>query len=734
MRLHNKPGTILYAVMLILYLFNDVATGQQGTGQSQSTDDVLRINTELVQTGVAVFDKQGRFVDGLKKEDFELLIDGRPVAISFFENIITGSQRDRLARATGINEPAPVKGPASAPSLRQRTIIFFLDDRHLSLDSVGRTRKMLLDFINKEMGYNDLVAIASASGQIGFLQQFTDNKDVLRAAVGRIGYVPYVVSDYGQNTGSPMTEYMALTIERRDDSNVFEFYVQDCMKWAPKGMGRQARAASRQRCEVEVKNRARQILIQAGSVTSATYYSLETLLRSAQRMPGSKLAFFISDGFLADTGPRGPIGSDRVGRIADEARRAGVVIYTIDARGLVSGTIDATGNVPFDADGRLENANLREIAASQDALNALAADTGGRALRNQNYFDQFINTALDETARYYLIAWRPEAGDEKNAKLRKIKISVTGRPELTVRSAHAFLNNSAVTSATDEPVSKEEKGAAKREKKQDAGLSQALADFYPRQALPLQLSLIYLDTPASNTVLTSSVQAPAELLSYGEQEREPARLTIAGIVLNDQGKPAASFSTELKVNPPSTNNGATNASTVIYNYPSPLKPGIYQVRVAARDERSRLLGSAMQWIVIPDLSTRQLSLSSLIVGLESVTSKGPESGRIQWSVDKKFAHGSHFRFITFIYNATARPVSASADLAAQVQVFRDGQAVISTPFTKVTADAQTDPARIPFTAEINLGVLQAGRYILQVTVEDRVAQKTASQQTPFYVK
>jgi VWFA-related protein len=733
MRPQNKPGTIPCAVMLILYVFSQAALGRQVAGESQSTDDVLRINTELVQTGVTVFDKQGRFVDGLKKEDFELRVDGRPVSISFFENIVAGSQRDRLARAAGKNEPAALKGPASAPSFRQRTIAFFLDDRHLSLDSVGRTRKMLLDFINKEMGQNDLVAIASASGRIGFLQQFTDNKDVLRAAVGRIGHVPYVVSDYGGNPGSPMTEYMALTIERRDDSNVFEFYVQDCLKWAPKGVSRQERNAARRHCEVEVQNRARQILLQAGTVTSGTYYSLETLLRSAERMPGSKLAFFISDGFLADTGPRGPTASDKLGRITDEARRAGVVIYTIDARGLVSGALDATGNVPSDTDGRLESANLRQIAASQDALNALAADTGGRALRNQNYFDQFISDALAETSRYYLIAWRPEADDEKDEKLRKIEVGVVGRPELTVRSARAFVRGGALASAADERTPKEEKGTAKQEKKPDADLRRALTDSYSRQALPLQLSLIYLDTPASGTVLTSSVQAPTELLSYGAQGREPAQLTIAGVVLNDQGKPAANFSTRLKVNPPSPNDGARNASNVIYNYPSPLKPGTYQVRVAARDDRSGMLGSAMQWIVIPDLSTRQLSLSSLIVGLESVADKSPEAGRIQWSVDKKFAHGSRLRFMTFIYNA-AQPAGASADLAARVQVYRDGQAVISTPFEKVAAGAQTDPARVPFTAEINLGALPAGRYVLQVTVEDRAARKTVSQQAAFYVQ
>ena len=167
----------------------------------------------------------------------------------------------------------------------------------------------------------------------------------------------------------------------------------------------------------------------------------------------------------------------------------------------------------------------------------------------------------------------------------------------------------------------------------------------------MQLSLIYLDTPASGSVLTTSVQAPAESLSYGDEGKDPARLTIAGVVLNDQGKPAASFRTGLKVNPASASRSQGNASNVIYNYPAPLKPGIYQVRVAARDDASGLVGSAMQWIVIPDLASRQLSMSSLLVGLESVATNSVSAERIQWSVDRKFATSSHLRFITFVYNA-----------------------------------------------------------------------------------
>ena len=715
MQARNIVSRILYETLLTFCVCGLLAFGQQPTVPKTSDNDVLKINTELVQTGITIFDKQGRFVDGLAKEDFVLRVDGQPVSISFFESILAGSDRDRVARSVRGDEPRPVKDSPTV-TLRQRTIIFFVDDRHLSLDSNNRTRKLLTNFIDKEMGPNDLVAIASASGQIGFLQQFTDNKDVLHASVERLNHVANTITDFGSNTGAPMTEYLALTIEKRDDPNVSQFFVEDCMKWAPKARNDKPGTGPRAHCEIEIQNRARQVLLQAGSVTSATYYSLETLLHSAERMPGSKLAFFISDGFLADTGPRGPIASNRLGRITDQARRAGVVIYSIDARGLVSGLATAEGAVPSDPNGRLESANLREIPASQDALNALAADTGGRALRNQPYFDNFVNEALTETSRYYLLAWRPEP-NEAQKEIKKIDVSVIGHPELTVRFAHTFISSS------NEPSSSEpKKETARNSKNPSRDIEQALEDFYPKQTLPLQLCLIYLDTPANGTVLTSSIQAPGQFLSYGEDDKEQAQLSIAGVILNDHGKTAATFRTGLSIKPSASNNG------VIYNYPAPLKPGIYQVRVAARDDRSEKVGSAMQWVVIPDLSTGQLLLSSLILGLENVANIG--DARIQWSIDRRFARNSHVSFMTFIYNAK----STSDELRARVYVLKDGKSVVTSPLKTVTANKQPDPARIPFNGEINLAGLPTGQYVLEVTVEDPASQKSASQSTTFFVE
>jgi hypothetical protein len=392
----------------------------------------------------------------------------------------------------------------------------------------------------------------------------------------------------------------------------------------------------------------------------------------------------------------------------------------------MSNALDASGNVPMDPDGRLEAANAREIAASQDALNALAVDTGGRALRNQNTFDRFINEAVAETSRYYLIAWRPEGAEEKTEKFKKIQITVVGRSELTVQSARGFFSNRTSTSATAKTAPVPEEKNAKPESKTDADLRGALNDSASTDALPLQLSLIYLDTPANGPVLTTSVQAPTEFLSYGNEDRDPAQLSVAGVVLNDQGKRIAGFKTELKVNPASSSDSTPASSNVIYNYRSPLKPGIYQVRVAARDDRSAVLGSAMEWIVVPDLASGQLSLSSLIVGIGSVTNRNAEAGQIQWTVDKRFALNSQFEFMTFIYNSTPN------NLTAQVQVYKDGKSVLSVAAKNIEA-AQEDPRRIPFKAKINLAGLQTGRYILEVTVEDRASNKRASQQTRFYI-
>ena len=83
---------VLLLLALAVLQVSQLAHGQQP--QKPADDNVLRINTELVQTAVTVIDKQGRSADGLSRDQFELTVDGKPHPISFFERITAGSPRE----------------------------------------------------------------------------------------------------------------------------------------------------------------------------------------------------------------------------------------------------------------------------------------------------------------------------------------------------------------------------------------------------------------------------------------------------------------------------------------------------------------------------------------------------------------------------------------------------------------------------------------------------------------
>ena len=170
-----------------------LATGLHGQGQisaaGQKTEQAgkaIRVGVGLVQTDVMVFDRENRFVENLRPEQFELKVDGIVQPISFFELVSTGTAHDEEIWAKAEGKPAPAAPrPATAASDAGRAILFFIDDWHLSADSLHRSRAALATLIDKSMGPRDRAALVTASGQLGFLQQLTDNKGVLQAALQR---------------------------------------------------------------------------------------------------------------------------------------------------------------------------------------------------------------------------------------------------------------------------------------------------------------------------------------------------------------------------------------------------------------------------------------------------------------------------------------------------------------------------------------------------------------------
>src|SRR2546423_1534068 len=454
----NRNTNIANRLTLILLTlcalpFSQLAHAQQP--QKPSPEDVLRVNTELVQTAITVIDKQGHFVDGLSRDQFQLTVDGKPRPISFFERVTAGSPREEqlTAVARDGSPAAPKTATANSATPRGRSIVFFIDDMHMLPDSLHRTRDMLRHFLATEMSSGDSIVIASSSGQIGFLEQFTNNTQVLSAAIERLSPKQYEVRGYGAGS-TRMREYDALLIDTNDskkaNSEILNYYIRECVVQTstPKTLPVAMRAIAAT-CETQVRNSARAVLMQASTITQNMYASLDTLMRSLGRAPGRKLAFFVSDGFLMNGGPHAADLRGSLDTIIDGARRSGVVIYTIDSRGLGDSGVDMRqGNARPDF-----GAPLGEVEAHQDAMNALAGDTGGRALRNSNYFDRWVGQVLDETSNYYLVAWRPETDVEKATKFRAVSIQITNRPELTVRAPRGYVEGpTTATVAATGPV------------------------------------------------------------------------------------------------------------------------------------------------------------------------------------------------------------------------------------------------------------------------------------------
>ncbi len=731
---------IISIAVIIPALAIPIVLGQQQ--QQQPADDVIRITTELVQTGVVVVDKQGQFVSGLRPEQFVLKVDGQPVTPTFFEHVVAGTAREeQLEKKGGQSGPSANAADGSNRSYRGRSIIFFIDDLHLSPDSLQRTRKGILDFVEREMTLEDQVAVVSPSGQIGYLQRFSDLKPVVRAAVNRLNHKPYLVRDTDQ---VPMTEFQAIRIEQ-GDSSALDYFANKLLETTnvrvPGGLGppptgpnmerRRTTGMTPETARRVVKDRANLLVRQSEAVTGGTLSTLENLMRSMGQSPGRKVVFFISDGFFINDRSSGY--GERISRIADAAVRGGMVVYSLDARGIV-GMTDASSN-RADPHGSLASANVGELAASQDGLNALAVDTGGKAFFNAT-LTTAVNEALRETSNYYLLAWRPGTESQKSPNFKRVEVSIVGRPDLTVRVARGFFTTepkpeekpSDATNATTGTVD-----TAGGSKNVTNALMSALAAPSSRTGLQTKLFVSFVDVPGSGPVLTAATQMSTDALGYGADGKQPAAIDLAGVVLNDQGKQAGSFKTRINVNPLAAAAIAKDPS-VVYSHKLPLKPGLYQVRVAARDDRSGSVGSAAQWIDIPDLSSKTLTLSTLLLAGHISNSVQDAKGggeQVQFSVDRRFARESQLSFFTIVYNATA---GNGPKLDAQIEILRGGQRVVASPVMPVVVEPNSDLARIPYGANVGLKTLSPGRYTLKVTVTDRNANASAVNQILFDVE
>jgi VWFA-related protein len=717
--------------LIFVALFAFVAGSAIHAQQAATPDDVIRIKTELVQTEVMVFDKQGHFVTGLRPDQFQLTLNGGRQQVSFFEQIASGS----LAEASQL---AAARTPAGKPNDKKRieparmadngrVIFFFVDDLHLGTASLNRARKLLQGFVDNQMNPNDQVAVVSTSGQVGFLQQLTDNPTVLKAAVSRLHYKQNLEANTGK---TQISDYMASQILDNGNRELYAYLLESIKLEQQMGPGSRHgdhQLAASYSAAPYLRNRLRQINAQSRLTTTDTLAVLESLMASSAGLPGRKLVFFLSDGFVVNERKSGALES--LHRLTNAATRVGAVVYTMDLRGVFSNLgsgMDASSNGYADASARRAGVAIGEMTATQEPLKLIADETGGRAIVNTNAFSDAILAAIRETADYYLLAWRPDSTEARDAKFH-IEVTVKDRPDLRVRLRNSFYNPAPASTTVVRVVERKESknGSAEKERPGEAPLMETLGALYPDKQVPVALSVGYLKTGDAELTMKLSMQLDSRGLDFDpDSKAEKSEVDVMGVALDDEGQ-FGSFKQIVSVPAESITKGVP----VMWHQQLRLKPGLYQVRVAVRERRSGRTGSAMQWIELPDTGTTRFGLSSLFLGeRKEDVSQGPQ--QISVDVDHRFARSSALRFQTYVYNPARG--AGGPEVSIQTRVFQNRREVMSVNNGKVPVT--TEASRLPYWSEIGLAGLTPGRYVLQVTATDQLGNQSAAQRVNFLVE
>jgi len=724
----SRPQISILLAILALPLLN-VPGQAQNPSKPEPSDDIIRVSTELVQTDVMVFDKKGHFVDGLRPEQFKLSLDGLPHPVSIFERVTSGSPLEASQLATPRPASPATSAAGSTPEIRATTsgrlIFFFVDDVHLSAESLSRARKALLHFVASQINAGDKVAIVSTSGQIGFLQQLTDHPSVLRTAISRLNYKR---NPEGYAGKTRITDYMASQIADAHNKQLFA-YLMESVK-IEYGMGMGARRGfhgnnSAGQAENLLKSRISQITAQNRADTTDTIAVLRGLIESCVALPGRKLIFFLSDGFIVD--PRGSSALTRLREVTQIAARSGAIVYSVDMRGsFVDAAVDASSSDYVDMTSRHAGVSMGETMVPREPLNVLSDETGGRTIVNPARIDDALEEAVRETSDYYVLAWRPDSENERSAKAR-LEVTIPGRPDLHIRLRRSYSVANAKTAVDTGKTN----GLLTSNATPEVQLLATLGSAQPLRSLPTSLSVGYVKTDSAY-LLQTAMQVPREAFNVDPSSVKPqSEMDVIGVAIDDRGLIYA-FKQVVTV----TSSPESAKTPVVWNQQLTVQPGLYQVRVAVRERGTGRTGSAMEWIEVLSFSPAELGMSSLFLGERPAAAglgsseNGPQPIRVD--VDHRFARTSVLRFQTYVYNAAR--TAGKPDVWIRAQILKGGEAVMVIAPNRIPPDVSKDPGLLPYWSEIALNQLAPGSYTLEVSATDKTGGATSSQRINFSVE
>jgi VWFA-related protein len=656
------------------------AQPQPASTQQQPT---FKVRVDYVEVDAIVTDRQGRIVRDLKKEDFQVLEDGKSQAITNFTMVDIPVEKEN--RPLFASSPIEPDVRTNEKPFDGRVYVMVIDDLHTRFGRSVRVKAAAKQFIERRLGANDLMAIVHTAGPSNANQEFTNNRRLLLAAVDRT---------QGRKLDSA-------TVNKTNEYNrTRDIRQQGDPLNDPDDMERGFNART----------------------------TLETL-RNVAEWFGSvhgrrKAILFVSEGIdydiydiIAANGSNHQSAStvlDATREAIGAATRSNVAIYGIDPRGLTDLGDESieVGSFPDDTSlgigpGSLQN----ELRLSQDSLRTLSEETGGFAVVNKNDFSTAFQRIVEDNSSYYVLAYYPP--DTRPGRTHKIEVRVT-RPGLTVRARKAYLTPKKVDApkATGNSPSTPE-------------LREALDSPLPVSGLTMHVFV----SPFKGAAPNASVLFGVEMRGRDLKVDPNSKILLSYIAIDATGKVRGGNTDSLTLTnlKPESKVRIEQTGLRMLNRLD-LPPGKYQLRIAAHDSAGGNVGSVQYDLEVPDYAKVPFSMSGLVLtsgsGSALPTVKADEQLKPILPgppiAMRTFPQNDEVALFTEVYdNGAGTP--HKVDITTTVTT-DEGRVMFKTEETRDSTDLAGKRGGYGYTTRIPMKDLAPGSYVLKVEARSRLGQ------------
>lgn len=682
----------LFFVLAIVFLFHLSVFGQNKNPVPTATppdDDTIKISTDLIQVDVTVTDKNGNPVTDLKPEDFEIYENDKKQEITNFSFISANKlvSPENSEKITAKNKNAVPIPPARLKTEQvKRTYAIVIDDLFLSFNSIFQTKQAVKKFIDEEVQEGDLVAIIRTRGGVGALQSFTSDKRQLFAAIEKVRW----------NIVGQIPSFLPFD-EKSNNRQV-------------SGLGNSDRGFGGNRKDSEFQDYIEELRGQ--NFSSGTLAALSYVIRGMQQLPGRKSIMLFSEGF-----GNFPETMNKLRVVADMANRASVVLYTFDPRGLENSAM-------------ISSDEAVALRMQKQTIRFLAEETGGLASIDRIDLDAGLSRALVDQGSYYLIGYQPDADtfDPTKNKFNKLIVKLK-RPDLMIRYRSGFFG---VTDKKLEDVPK-----TQRQK-----LTASITSPFGTNEINLSVYPIFQNDAKDGNLIQALIYIDPKDLLFATMDggKQKVNFDLLAMTFGDNGVPVDSLAKTFEIEVTDKMHQSILKNGLVYMMTVPIKKsGAYQFRVALSDNVTNKIGSASQFIEIPDVNKRMV-LSNLVldnfradewqkVKLDGNRNNGDRSTLLDASI-RQFKRGTILYCDYVVYNP-----KESRRIETQMRLIKDGKVIFEQNPAPLNMQGQTDLKRLQTAGTVSLGTdMEAGSYILQVIATDKESNKRfATQYVEFDV-